>query len=92
MEPVLLHQIPITMLLINNYELGITAHGQGRESMVKVSGDYTTIAKGLGAYSERIEDHREVVGAILRAKQKNEEGQSALIEIIVRREGNRQLG
>jgi len=86
------HEIPITMLLVNNNELGITAHFQKRRSMVKVSGDYTTIAKGLGAYSERIEDHREVVDAIRRAKQKNEEGRSVLLEIMVRHEGNRQLG
>ena len=39
---------------------------------------------GLGAYSERVEDPGELVGAYQRAIRATEEGQAALVEVMIK--------
>ncbi len=51
-----------------------------------LTGDYTKIAEGLGAYAERVEEPDEIIPAVKRAVAKNAEGKPALLEIITREE------
>jgi uncharacterized protein len=51
-----------------------------------ISGNYTKIGEGLGAYAERVEKPDEIQPAIKRAIEQNIEGRPALIEIITREE------
>jgi acetolactate synthase-1/2/3 large subunit len=54
---------------------------------VDISGDYTMIAKGLGAYAERVEAPSEIIPALDRAREELDEGKPALLEVIVKPEG-----
>lgn len=51
-----------------------------------LTGDYTKIAEGLGAYAERVEQPNEIIPAVKRALKQNAEGRPACLEIITREE------
>ena len=51
-----------------------------------LSGDYAMVAKGLGAYSERVESPPEVKPAIAGAQAAIADGRPALLEMITREE------
>jgi acetolactate synthase-1/2/3 large subunit len=51
-----------------------------------LSGDYTQVAEGLGAYAERVEQPREIIPAVQRALRSTTEGRPALLEIITKEE------
>jgi acetolactate synthase-1/2/3 large subunit len=51
-----------------------------------LSGNYCDVARGLGAYSERIEQPNEIVPALERAIEKTRSGEPALLEFITREE------
>ncbi|MHB0869418.1 MAG: thiamine pyrophosphate-requiring protein [Chloroflexota bacterium] len=51
-----------------------------------LSGDYSKIAEGLGAYVERVEQPSEIVPAVRRAVKVTAEGRPALLEVITREE------
>ncbi len=78
--------IPILTLLLNNSAMG----GYERyipkaalEGGVKfLSGNYCEVARGLGAYAERIERPEEVQAALQRGIAATREGQPALLEFI----------
>ena len=44
------------------------------------------IAEGLGGYSERVERPEDIIPALRRAKESNDTGKAALIEIMDREE------
>ena len=83
-------RIPILTILLNNSCMG----GYGkyhplateRYGFKYLSGDYTMIAKGQGAYSERVEQPGEIAPAIERARRAIGEGKPALLEMITREE------
>ncbi|MHB1004710.1 MAG: thiamine pyrophosphate-requiring protein [Chloroflexota bacterium] len=51
-----------------------------------ITGDYTKIAEGLGAYAERVEKPGEIIPAVKRAQKYTAEGRPVLLEIITREE------
>ena len=53
-------------------------------SMAALGGDFSMVARGLGAYSERVEQPGELVPAFRRAIRATEDGQAALVEVITR--------
>ena len=57
-----------------------------RYKIKHLTGDYTKIAEGLGAVSERVERPQEVVPAIKRAQHVLSTGRPALIEVITKEE------
>ena len=53
-------------------------------AMAELGGNFSMVARGLGAYSERVEDPEEVSSALQRCIQATEAGQAALCEVIIR--------
>ena len=53
-------------------------------SMAALGGDFSMVARGLGAYSERVEQPGELIPAFKRAIKATEDGQAALVEVITR--------
>ena len=51
-----------------------------------ITGNYSKVGEGLGAYTERIETPDEIIPAVKRALKQNEEGRPALLEVITREE------
>ena len=84
-------RIPILTILLNNSALG------GYEKNMPVAteryrtkyltGDYTTVAQGLGGYSERVTQPTDILPAIARAQAQVAAGRPALLEFITREEG-----
>ncbi|WP_309221865.1 thiamine pyrophosphate-requiring protein [Halorussus sp. MSC15.2] len=72
------YDIPILSILLNNEEMASYDTPFG--------GDFRTVAEGLGAYGERIEDPDEIAGAIERGIEKTEEGTPVLLEFVTARE------
>jgi acetolactate synthase-1/2/3 large subunit len=52
----------------------------------EISGHYAQVAKGLGAYSERVERPEDVVPAIQRGIRTTQQGQPVLLEMITKEE------
>ena len=52
----------------------------------KLTGDYTTVARGLGAYAERVERPEDVKAAVERGVAATREGRPVLLEMITREE------
>jgi acetolactate synthase-1/2/3 large subunit len=49
-----------------------------------LSGDYTKVAEGLGAYAERVEQPGEIIPALNRAQEITRSGRPAVLEVITR--------
>jgi acetolactate synthase-1/2/3 large subunit len=47
-----------------------------------LGGDYADLAQALGGYGERIEDPAEIIAAVKRALEQNDQGIPALLEVI----------
>ena len=58
----------------------------GRYRLKYLSGDYSKVAEGLGAASERVERPQEIIPAINRAQEAIADGRPALIEVITKEE------
>ena len=86
LETAVRNTIPITTIVPNNSALGITKMNQKRYNMVDLSGDYAQVARGLGAYAEKVEKPSEIIPAIRRGLEANDSGKPALLEIIVKNE------
>ena len=76
-------------IVVNNEGTGGGLMGMDSPSgpppdMAKLTGDWSLVAKGLGAYSERVEDPAEVGPALQRAITATENGQAALVEIMIK--------
>ena len=84
------NRIPILTIILNNSVMcGSEAQmptAVDRYKIKHLTGDYTKIAEGLGAVSERVERPQEVVPAIKRAQQVLSTGRPALIEVITKEE------
>ncbi|MBC8230571.1 hypothetical protein H8E77_13570 [bacterium] len=77
--------IPILCIITNNASLGICKVGirDDRTEMVDLGGNYTQIADGLGAYTERVEEPEDFVPALKRAIAVTKDGQAAVLEVII---------
>ena len=83
-------EIPILTVILNNgvmthyYEHFpyATEHWQSNQ----LSGEYATVAQGLGAYGEKVESPDDVAAAIRRGLEANREGRPAVLEMITKEE------
>ncbi len=85
-ETAVREEIPILTLLLNNsamgnYEMYIPKSVE-RYGTKFLSGNYSEVARGLGAYSERVERPEDVAAAIERGIAQTREGKPALLEFI----------
>ncbi|MEC9308059.1 MAG: thiamine pyrophosphate-requiring protein [Chloroflexota bacterium] len=84
--------IPITTIVMNNYTMGIYSDSRmptavERYQTKKLSGEFSEVAKALGAYSEKVTEPSEIIPAMKRAQAANESGQAALLEFITKEDG-----
>ncbi len=79
-------QIPILTLLLNNGAMGNYHHlipkAVERYGTKYLTGNYSEVARGLGAHSERIDKPEEVTPALKRGITATREGKPALIEFM----------
>lgn len=77
--------IPILTIITNNSSLGVCKVGRDleRTEMVDLGGDFTTVARGLGAHAEHVEEPEGFVPALKRAIAVTKEGQPAVVEVII---------
>ena len=83
-------------VVINNGGIGGGIMGMDSPSgtppaVAQLGGNFSEVARGLGAYSERVEDPRELVSAYQRAIKATEEGQAALVEVMIKPMGTPDL-
>ena len=81
--------LPTLTVLLNNGGTGGGLMAMERPnaappSMAELGGNFSQVAQGLGAYSERVEDPNEITPALRRCIQATESGQAALIEVMIR--------
>ena len=81
--------IPTLTVLVNNGGTGfalMTADSPNAPppSMAELGGDFSMVARGLGAYAERIEQPAELIPAFRRDIRATEEGQAALVEVLIK--------
>jgi acetolactate synthase-1/2/3 large subunit len=83
-------RLPIMTVILNNSVLGGYSSympvASERYNSNKLTGDYTAVAKGLGAYAERVERPEDVKGAIERGVAATREGRPVVLEMITREE------
>ena len=83
-------RIPVMTVILNNSCMGGYGHhmptASERYGSNRLSGDYTAVAKGLGAYAERIERPGDVVAAIQRGMAATREGRPVVLEMITKEE------
>ena len=53
-------------------------------AMAELGGNFSQLAKALGAYSERVEQPAELTAAFRRAIQATESGQAAMVEVMIK--------
>jgi len=76
-------------IVVNNEGTGSGLMGMDSPSgpppdMAKLTGNWSVVAQGLGAHAERVEDPLEVGPALQRAITATENGQAALVEIMIK--------
>ena len=81
--------LPTLTVLLNNGGTGGGLMAMERANaapptMAELGGNFSLVAQGLGAYSERVEDPDEVSAALRRCIEATESGQAALCEVIIR--------
>ena len=85
-------KIPVLGVMINNSRLGnYSRHNpvaSERYNLDVLSGDYAKVCEGLGGYTEKVVQPKDIIPAIERAKKVLATGQPALLEIITREEGD----
>jgi len=89
-ETAVREKIPILTMLLNNSAMGnydkYIPKAVEKYGTKYLSGNYSEVARGLGAYTERIEQPGDIIPAIERAIIQNQEGKPALLEFITREE------
>ena len=81
--------LPTLTILVNNEGTGGGLMGMDSPSgppraMAQLTGNWSKVAEGLGAYSERVEDPLEVGPALKRAIAATQNGQAALVEVMIK--------
>jgi len=95
-ETAVREQIPILTLLLNNsamgnYEQHIPKASE-RYGTKFLTGNYSDVARGLGAYAQRVEQPGEITPALERAIRATRDGKPALVEFITREEPDMAIG
>ena len=80
---------PTLTVVINNGGIGGGIMGIERPDgnppeVALLGGDFSQVARGLGAYSERVDQPDEIGPALRRAIRSTEEGQAALVEVMIK--------
>lgn len=81
--------LPTLTIVINNGGIGGGMMGMERPggtppAMAQLGGNFSEVARGLGAYSERVERPQEIIPTLRRAIKATEEGQAALVEVMIK--------
>ena len=81
--------LPTLTLLLNNGGTGGGLMAMARDNaapptMAELGGNFSVVAQGLGAYSERVEQPSELQAAFRRAIHATESGQAALVEVMIK--------
>ncbi|NQW23356.1 MAG: hypothetical protein HQ475_07930 [SAR202 cluster bacterium] len=81
--------LPTLTIVVNNEGtggglMGMEGPNGPPPAMAKLSGNWSKVAEGLGAYAERVEDPLEVGPALRRAITATENGQAALVEVMIK--------
>jgi acetolactate synthase-1/2/3 large subunit len=81
--------LPTLTLLLNNGGTGGGLMAMDRDNaapptMAELGGNFSVVAQGLGAYSERVEQPSELQAAFRRAIDATESGQAALVEVMIK--------
>ena len=85
-------KLPITTIVLKNSTMAIeTNHMKISHEKFKardLDGDYADIARSLGGWSEVIDDPEDIASSLLRAKAKNQEGISVLLQFNTSKDQN----
>jgi len=85
-ETAVRERIPTLTVILNNSRMGGYGHHMPRASeryqSNMLSGNYTRVAEGLGAWAQRVEKPGDVVPALRRAIEQTRQGRVALLEVI----------
>ena len=81
--------IPTLTIIVNNGGTGGGMMNMDKPtgpppSMAELGGNFSIVARGLGAYSERIEQPSDLIPAYRRAIRATEEGQAAVVEVMIK--------
>lgn len=89
-ETAVRERLPILTVILNNSCMGGYGHHMPSASAHygsnRLSGDYATVARGLGAHGERVEQPEDVVPAIQRGIAATREGRPVVLEMITKEE------
>src|SRR6266540_2763792 len=89
-ETAVRERLPILTVILNNSVMGGYGHhmpaASERYGSNRLSGDYTAVAKGLGAHAERIDRPGDVVAAIQRGVAATRQGKPVVLEMITKEE------
>jgi len=95
-ETAVREQIPILTMLLNNSAMGNYEKNIPRACELfdtkKLSGNYSEVARGLGAHSQRVEQPAEIIPAIKQAIEAIANGKPALLEFITKEEPDMAIG
>ena len=95
-ETAVREQIPILTVLLNNSAMGnyenFIPKASERFGTKFLSGNYSEVARGLGAYARRVEQPNEIVPALEQAIEATRDGKPALLEFITREEPDMAIG
>ncbi|GAA4482071.1 thiamine pyrophosphate-requiring protein [Rhodococcus olei] len=90
LETCVRERIPVLSILFNNSYMAMETNAMGLSQRtfgtMNISGDYTAMARSLGAYAERVTDPSEVAAALRRGIAQTEAGNPVLLEFITSRE------
>ncbi|MDA8033453.1 MAG: thiamine pyrophosphate-requiring protein [Actinomycetota bacterium] len=90
LETAVRNRLGVLTVLINNSEMGnyekMQPVAQERYGIKHLTGDYTPIARALGAHAEKVDQPGELAGALERAIAETEKGRPALVEVLTRPE------
>lgn len=79
-------QIPIMSILFNNHAMAMEfkamAVSREKYKSTDISGNYADWAKALGAYSQRVEDPKQIVHALVEGINATKEGKPVLLEFM----------
>jgi acetolactate synthase-1/2/3 large subunit len=81
--------LPTLTIVINNQGIGGGMMGMDKPGgtppeVAQLGGNFSEVAKGLGAYSERVETPQEIIPAYRRAIESTENGKAALVEVMIK--------
>ena len=81
--------LPTLTVVLNNGGTGGGLMAMSRDNaappaMAELGGNFSVVAQGLGAYSERVEQPGDLPAAFRRAIEATESGQAALVEVLIK--------